>query len=112
MNITGLKAAGIHYEEGLKRFANKPELYQKYLMKFFDDPTFAQLGSQLGEKNYPEAFQSAHTLKGMSGNLSMTDFYRSVCLLVEALRNGKTENIDEMYQDLCLIYDRLKGVIR
>ncbi|NLU23596.1 MAG: Hpt domain-containing protein [Clostridiales bacterium] len=111
MDITKLNGAGISYDEGLRRFANKPELYQKYLVKFFDDPTFRDLGACLVSGRYEEAFRCAHTLKGMTGNLSMTDFYCGICKLVEVLRSRQTEGVDTMYRELVALYDRAKEAV-
>ena len=35
------------------------------------------------------AFQAAHTLKGVSGNLGLTPLYEVVCDIVEPLRHGE-----------------------
>ncbi|MEG0894898.1 MAG: hypothetical protein RSE07_06095 [Oscillospiraceae bacterium] len=112
MNIEELKKAGINYEDGIKRFAYKAEIYNKYLINFFDDPTFFQLGDYLKEQNYIEAFKCAHTLKGVSGNLSMDDFYQCVCILVEALRNNQTDNINQIYNNLLIIYKKAEKTIK
>ena len=61
MDIAKLKEAGIDYDEGLKRFANREDLYEKYLGKFPDDPAMSQLEAFLAEKNYAEAFKCAHS---------------------------------------------------
>lgn len=108
MNIVKLQEAGINYEEGLKRFSNKAELYEKYLVKFFSDPLFAELGNYISEKNYTEAFKCAHTLKGLSGNLSITGLYKYISVMVEALRNNETASVDEMYDELTKIYNNVR----
>lgn len=108
MNITQLKEAGIDYEAGLKRFANKPALYEKYLVKFFSDTSFAELGTYIAEGNITEAFKCAHTLKGLSGNLSINSFYKHISVMVEALRNNEVEFMDEMYDQLTKIYNNVK----
>lgn len=111
MNITELKSAGINYEEGLKRFSNKAELYQKYLKKFLEDPTMEQLTAFLAQQNYEEAFRCAHSLKGMSGNLSLSKFYKCDCALVEALRHHQLESITQLHQELLSAYNDAKTAI-
>lgn len=98
MNREQLIAAGINYDEGLHRFANKEALYEKYLGKFVDDNTFSQLKGQLDAKDYEGAFRTAHDLKGLSSNLSVNDFYHAVCDLVEELRDGNPgPDIEKLY---------------
>ena len=111
MNIMELKNAGVDYESGLKRFSNKAELYEKYLVKFFSDTSFLALGNYISEKNYTEAFKCAHTLKGLSGNLSITSLYEHICVMVEALRNNEVESVDEMYEELTKIYDSVRLLV-
>ena len=38
------------------------------------------------KKNYKEAFEAAHSLKGVLGNLSLTPLYDKVCKMTELLR--------------------------
>ncbi|NLD19397.1 MAG: Hpt domain-containing protein [Clostridiales bacterium] len=111
MNIVDLKNAGVDYESGLKRFSNKAELYEKYLVKFFSDPSFLAMGNFISEKNYTEVFKCAHTLKGLSGNLSLTGFYEHICVMVEALRNNEVESVNEMYHELTKIYDSVRVLV-
>lgn len=89
MNKQILQAAGINYDEGVSRFAGKTELYEKYLKKFVDDASFPQLQDAMEQENYPEAFRQAHTLKGVTGNLSLTPLFEALSPLVEALRGAQ-----------------------
>lgn len=104
MDVNKLKDAGIDYEEGLRRFAGKTELFEKFLREFFKDDNFNKLGDFLEKGDFEKAFRCAHTLKGMSGNLSIKAFYVKDCQLVELLRNGKNENLEELYQEMSILY--------
>jgi HPt (histidine-containing phosphotransfer) domain-containing protein len=88
MDAEKLKKAGVNYDEGLGRFAGKVPLYEKYILKFLDDPSFSQLREAMERQDYEAAFQCAHTLKGVSGNLSFNVFYRHLSEFVELLRGG------------------------
>lgn len=112
MDITELQKAGINYPEGLSRFCNQTELYEKFLLQFLEDPTFDQLSTFLSEENIVQAYKSAHTLKGMSGNLSLTDFYNNCCGLVDALREHQVETIREHYQRLLDSYKRIQTALK
>lgn len=112
MDINTLKAAGIDYCDGINRFSGNAVMYEKYLAEFFDDTTFKDLSVYLSEKNYTEAFKCAHTLKGTAGNLSMEEFYRNDCTLVEALRNKNNARVSEMYENLVPIYEKMKKAVK
>jgi HPt (histidine-containing phosphotransfer) domain-containing protein len=78
--------AGIDYDQGVNRFMGNVALYEKYALKFLDDTTFAQLETAMSDKNVKDAFYQAHTLKGVSGNLSFNKFLDTIIPVVEALR--------------------------
>lgn len=82
-----LKNVGVDVDTGLKRFMNNEALYMKFLNKFLTEPTYEQLQECIQKGDYPEAFRQAHTLKGVSANLSLTLLADSVARLVELLRN-------------------------
>lgn len=93
--------AGIDYDEGMERFCDNEAIYEKYLKKFLNTNEFHNISEQITEKKYVEAFKTAHALKGMLGNLSMTKCYNAVSKLTEILRDSS--NIQER---LCMQYLR------
>lgn len=91
MNREKLIDAGIDYDQGVNRFAGKQDIYEKFLKKLFEKQLMEDLKIKLKEKNYEEAFRIAHDLKGTSGNLSVTLFYKKICEIVENLREERNE---------------------
>ncbi|MDD3429098.1 MAG: Hpt domain-containing protein [Oscillospiraceae bacterium] len=89
MDYDVLKKNGIKVEEGIRRFGGKQELYEKYLLKFPQEEVFSLLQTAMKEQCYKDAFFQAHTLKGVSGNLSLTPLYECLCDFVECLREEK-----------------------
>ncbi|MEG0919491.1 MAG: hypothetical protein RSA49_02255 [Anaerovoracaceae bacterium] len=107
MNILLLNSAGIDANEGLRRFGDKEELYVKYLRRFIEDESFIKLKKAMDEEAYKDAMVYSHTLKGISGNLSINDFYKEVNILVEAIRNNQgVERIKEAYSSVEIQYNR------
>lgn len=97
-----LKNAGVDVDTGLKRFMNNEALYMKFLNKFLNEPTYEQLRECIQNEDYQEAFRQAHTLKGVSANLSMTLLAEDVSRLVELLRNceNPTEEVTVQAKEL------------
>lgn len=83
-------ALGGDYEEVLGRLYSEA-LVKKFIGKFLADQSFSSLENTLKAGNYEEAFRAAHTLKGVTQNLSFTKLYRSSHEITEALR---TKNYD------------------
>ena len=57
------KAIGGNYEAVLGRLHSEA-LIQRFTLKFLEDQSYLQLKQALENKNYEDAFRSAHTLKG------------------------------------------------
>ena len=70
--ILDLQRAGVDAEGTLGRFAGNSALYEKYLMKFPLDGTFAKIGPALRAGEWDAALNAVHTLKGISGNWGWT----------------------------------------
>ena len=59
------KAIGGNYEDVLRRLPNEA-LIRKFTLKFLEDQSYLQLKQALKDKNYEDAFRSAHTERGLS----------------------------------------------
>lgn len=105
MNRYKLSKAGISANEGIKRFGGNAEKYEELLNQFPDDIHFKAMCDAIAEKNVQKAFNEAHALKGISGNLSMKRFYEDLFPLVEELRGGSLENADTLLQKVKQDYD-------
>lgn len=86
-----LQDAGIEVDEALRRFLGNEALYIKFLLKFPKDKSYMNLISAIEDNNLEEAFKSAHTLKGVAGNLSLNNLYNLLIPYVEILREGDLE---------------------
>ena len=86
---TIMEAYGVDYALTMERFMQQESLYIKILGMLFQDESLAELRTALAKRDLSLAFQAAHTLKGVSGNLGLTPLYDAVCTLVEPLRRGE-----------------------
>lgn len=78
-------ALGGNYQEVAKRLPSE-SLVRRFITKFPDDKSFAELSQAMAEGDRASAFRAAHTLKGVSANLSLDQLLRSVVVLTELLR--------------------------
>ena len=67
-----LTAAGVDVHGALERFMGNEALLERMLQRFTGDANYAQLLAAADKRDAEEALRAAHTLMGMSGNLSMT----------------------------------------
>lgn len=109
-----LLLAGIDIEEAMSRFMNNEGLMMKFLLRFPEDQSFAQMKKALEEKNADEAYQAAHSLKGLAGNLAMKKLFKVASQVVDDLRKGdlqaaekKREALEQEYQCVLKALERI-----
>lgn len=86
-----LKKAGIDADEAIARFMGNEKLFLKMLRKFADDSNFESLEKAVEKKQPDEAFRSAHSLKGVAGNLSIFNLFDHLTLQVSLFREKREE---------------------
>ncbi|BAL00902.1 hypothetical protein OBV_37030 [Oscillibacter valericigenes Sjm18-20] len=108
-----LRAMGADMDGAMNRLMNSEELYATCFGYFMDDPAFAALGSALDSKDYTAAFEAAHSLKGVAGNLGLTRLYELSGQLAEPLRHGQPGDADlsGLYAVLVEERDNLKPLV-
>ena len=95
------EAYGADYSETIERFMGNEAFYMRMLGMLPDDENLEKLGVALETGNFSAAFEAAHTLKGVAGNLGLTPLYHAVCQMVEPLRMGENrKDYEEMYQNI------------
>ena len=81
----------VDQEDGKKRVLNNAKLYAKLLGKFKNDTTLDPVFAALEAGNYEEAQGLAHTIKGVTANLSIKDLNEKV---VELEAQIKAKSVD------------------
>ena len=102
---------GGDYDDVVRRLMGE-KLVRKFLLKFRDDKSYADLERTLSEGDYKEAFRAAHTLKGVCLNLGFTELYKVSAELTEVLRGRETAGSDELYAQVKEQYTTLTDAIR
>ena len=104
-------ALGGDYQEVLGRLYSEA-LVQKFVGKFLSDQSFQLLESSLKAGSYEDAFRAAHTLKGVTQNLSFTKLYQSSNKITEALRTKKYDQALQLFPQLEADYLQTAGAIQ
>lgn len=102
-----LTRIGVNIEEALDRFVGKEDLLVLFLKKFAKDSSYESLKAAMAEKQYEDAFEAAHALKGICGNLSIVHLFEVVCKEVEFLRAKQYSQADEWYPEVVKEYERV-----
>ena len=107
MTIAILKDFGADTEEGLARCMNNEEFYLKMVNLGLADERFETMKSILEAKNLDEAFEMAHAMKGVFGNLALTPIYKPLYTMTEYLRARTDMDYMPLYTEMKAQRDRL-----
>jgi len=92
------RMAGGDADGVMERFMDDEELFRECLQQFVDEDDFAKLQVVFGERDYKQAFDISHSLKGVTGNLGITDTYTKLCKFVDSLRNERYDELEEQLE--------------
>ncbi len=87
LTIDALKKYGADVDQGLRRCMNNETFYLRLVGMALNDKNFDSLRTALNDGDLERAFDAAHTLKGVLGNLALTPMYDDVYRLTELLRS-------------------------
>ena len=100
ITIEKLNSYGANASEGLARCFGNEALYLRLVATIPEDAVFERLKKSLDEKNLDAAFEAAHALKGVLGNLSLTPLYTIAVEITELLRNRTQMDYSELVTKL------------
>ena len=92
LTIGGLRDFGADVDEGLSRCMNNEAFYLRLVPMAVNDAGFEKLAAAVESGDLDAAFEAAHALKGVLGNLSLTPLYEPVSGMTELLRARREED--------------------
>lgn len=107
-----LREWGCDIDGAMDRFMGDKELYFTCLHTVVKDKAFAGLGESLKEERISDAFDFAHTLKGVLANMGLTPMFDIVVKIVEPLREGNSDKLLPFYEELISSNEHLKQMIK
>ena len=108
---------GADYQNTMTRFMGNEKMYMKFLDMLFKDDNLQKLGDAIASGDTSGAFEAAHTLKGVVGNMGLTPLFDAVCAIVEPLRLKEERDdypalygvIKNEFENADRLRERLKG---
>lgn len=91
-----LMALGVDVVPTLQRFDNNDALLVRCLKLFAQDDSYQEAETALELGNFKRLEAIAHSIKGTSINVGLVDLSKQWSNVMEAVRNNKLENIDEL----------------
>ena len=100
ISIDRLKAYGANVDEGLARCMNNEDFYLRVVNMALADANFDKLKAAVEKGDTPAAFEAAHALKGLVGNVALTPILKPVCALSDTLKGNTDQPIPSQCQQL------------
>jgi HPt (histidine-containing phosphotransfer) domain-containing protein len=89
LTIETLRQLGANTQEGLGRCMNNEAFYLRLVNMALDEPNYGKLEEAVKNGDKKAAFEAAHALKGVLGNLSLTPLFEAASEMTELLRAGE-----------------------
>lgn len=102
-----LQDVGIDVEECLDRFMNNESMMFKFLKRFLQDSNIENLRQAVAAQDVKGAYFAAHTLKGVTGNLSMKRLHALLSEMVEPLRAEDMSRCSHQMKELEAEYSKV-----
>lgn len=111
LTIEALKQLGCNTDDGLTRCMGNEAFYFKLIGRVVDDKNFQALEDAVAAKDLDAAFDAAHSLKGVLGNLALTPIYEPVYEITELLRERKAIDYSEYLKTISEKRSELSALI-
>lgn len=107
-----LSAYGIDLADAMKRMDDDEALYKRLAFKYLNNTNYVDLVAAMEVKDYDDAYHAAHTLKGVSGNLSLAKLYQVASAASDALKQGEYQAAEQMMPDLKAAHEKaVEGLV-
>ena len=87
LTLDSMKQYGANVEEGLTRCMKNEAFYLRLVSLVTKEENFNKLKSSIESEDLDAAFDAAHALKGVTGNLALTPLYDPIYEITELLRS-------------------------
>ncbi len=90
-DYTQLEEAGVDIFTLTERLMNNEALITRFMNRFVENESYRALKTAIKASDWKAACEASHMLKGMCGNLSITELFRLFSQQVVHFRSGENE---------------------
>ena len=112
LTLEKMKALGVDPTDGLTRCMNNEAFFFKMVAMAVANDYFDALGPALEKNDLESAFEAAHALKGIIGNLALKPLYEPLSEMTDLLRAKKEADYISMYRPIKQLRDQLLTLTR
>lgn len=111
LTIDALKGIGANTEEGLSRCLNNEAFYLRLVQMAAMDGAFDELKEAVEKGDLDTGFEKAHALKGVLGNVSLTNVLTPVQEITEDLRARKEMDYSDVLERIFTEIGKVRALI-
>lgn len=104
ITLDALKELGADTTSGIARCVNDEQFYLRMVNMALEDKNFDLLKEVIASGDLSAAFERAHALKGVMGNVALTSLYEPIAAVTEELRAGNdidyTDYLNQIFTEL------------
>ena len=102
---------GGSYADTVRRLCSE-SFVLRFVKKYPANPSFDELCEAVDRSDWESAFRAAHTLKGVSGNLAMTELFGLMTQQVAAFRANDWDKAVELMPEITIKYETVLAAIQ
>jgi len=106
-----LVSAGVDIEGAMERFMNNEAMYEKFLHRFMTGSHYEELEKAVSQKDWTQALDLSHNLKGDSGSLGFMKLHGLLSSQVDMLRQDDNSSAAAVMPEIMAEYRRLLKVV-
>lgn len=107
-----LKALGVNVDEGLARINGNEKLYTRLLGTFVKSLEANAVQPDFDAADCETMIEKTHTIKGTSGNMSITPIYEAYSEIVDLLRTGQAEQARPLIEKILPVQEEILQCIK
>ena len=108
LSIDDLRRFGANVQDGMGRCMNDESFYLEMVNMTLNEKSFDRLTDAIRSGDRKGAFEAAHALKGITGNVALTPLYEPLTEMTELLRGAVAPGAETPIDDVCRTYlDRI-----
>ena len=112
LTLESLRAWGADTAAGMNRCMNNETFYLKMIEKAMQDPSYDSLKQAVESGDLSHAFEIAHALKGVTGNLALTPLDTPVREITELLRSRTETDYTPFLEEIITRKNELTELLR
>lgn len=98
---------GINLMGAMERMDNNIDLYKKLALKYLNNANYSELIAAMEVKDFDTGYRTAHSLKGVAGNLSFDNLFSIASIISDALYQGEYQAAEREMPELAKAQEKV-----